>query len=57
MIGANAHKKAYFNGKKGIPLAVAISSANIHDIKAVTGIIDNSNIKRTFVSSKPKEEL
>ena len=28
-----------------------------HDIKAVTNVIDNSIIKRTFVSNKPKEGI
>lgn len=46
-------KRHILTDKKGIPLSVIISSANTHDIKAVTDVIDNSVIKRTFVS-KPK---
>ncbi len=50
-------KRHILTDKKGIPIAVAISSASTHDIKSVTDVIDNSIIKRTFVSSKPKEGM
>ena len=32
--------------KKGIPISVVISSANTHDIKRVTNVVDNVVIKR-----------
>jgi IS5 family transposase len=48
-------KRHILTDKKGIPLSIAITSANSHDIKSVTNVIDNSIIKRTFVSSKSKE--
>src|SRR4051812_12368914 len=48
-------KRHILTDKQGIPLSVVISSASTHDIKAVTDVIDNSVIKRTFVSSKPKK--
>ncbi len=39
----------------GIPLsATFITSANTHDIKAVTEVIDNTVIKRTTLSSRSK---
>ena len=50
-------KRHILTDKKGIPLSAVISSASTHDIKAVIGVIDNSVIKRTFVSSKPKEGM
>jgi hypothetical protein len=43
--------------KNGIPLSTIISSASTHDIKLVTNVIDNSVIKRTFVSGKPKKGM
>jgi hypothetical protein len=43
--------------KNGIPLSTIISSASTHDIKLVTNVIDNSVIKRTFVSSKSKKGM
>jgi putative transposase len=48
-------KRHILTDKQGIPISVAISSASTHDIKLVTDIIDNSIIKRTFVSSKPNK--
>jgi IS5 family transposase len=50
-------KRHILTDKQGISLSVVISSASTHDIKAVTDVIDNSVIKRTFVSSKPKEGM
>jgi hypothetical protein len=32
--------------KKGIPISAMITSASTHDIKAVTGVIDNVVIKK-----------
>jgi len=46
-------KRHILTDKQGIPLSAIISSASTHDIKAVTDVIDNTVIKRTFVS-KPK---
>ena len=46
-------KRHILTDKQGIPLSAVISSASTHDIKAVTDVIDNTVIKRTFVS-KPK---
>jgi len=43
-------KRHILTDKQGIPLSAIISSASTHDIKAVTDVIDNSVIKRTFVS-------
>jgi transposase len=43
--------------KKGILISAAISSASTHDIKLVTDVIDNSIIKRTFVSGKSKKGM
>ena len=39
-------KRHILTDKQGIPLSAAISSANTHDIKAVTDVIDNAVIKR-----------
>ena len=50
-------KRHILTDKKGIPLSAVISSASTHDIKLVTDVIDNSVIKRTFVSSKPKKGI
>ena len=50
-------KRHILTDKNGIPLSVVISPANTHDIKPVTNVIDNSIIKRTFVSNKPKEGI
>jgi len=50
-------KRHILTDKKGIPLSVIITSASTHNIKAVTDVIDNSVIKRTFVSSKPKKGM
>ena len=49
-------KRHILTDKQGIPLSATISSANIHDIKAVTDVIDNAVIKRptttcTFLST------
>ena len=39
-------KRHILTDKQGIPLSAAITSANTHDIKAVTDVIDNVVIKR-----------
>ena len=46
-------KRHILTDKQGIPLSAIITSASTHDMKAVTYVIDNSVIKRSFVS-KPK---
>src|SRR3954470_20070280 len=50
-------KRHILTDKNGIPLSTIISSASTHNIKLVTDVIDNSVIKRTFVSSKPKKGM
>jgi transposase len=50
-------KRHILTDKQGIPLSAVISSASTHDIKLVTDVIDNSVIKRTFVSGKPKKGI
>jgi transposase len=50
-------KRHILTDKQGIPLSAIITAANKHDIKAVTDVIDNSVIKQTFVSSKPKKGM
>ena len=47
-------KRHILTDKKGIPLSAVISSASTHDIKLVTDVIDNSVIKRTFVSKSKR---
>ena len=52
-------KRHILTDKHGIPLSAAISSANTHDIKAVTDVIDNAVIKRpseSFLSQKKKRK-
>jgi putative transposase len=39
-------KRNILTDKKGIPISVVISSANAHDIKLVTDLVDNAVIKR-----------
>jgi IS5 family transposase len=48
-------KRHILTDKQGIPLSTVISSANNHDIKAVTDVIDDVVIKRTFVSTSKRE--
>ncbi len=43
-------KRHILTDKEGIPLSVVISSANIHDIKLVTNVIDNVVVKRPSFS-------
>jgi Transposase DDE domain len=50
-------KRHILTDKQGIPLSAIISSASTHDIKVVTDVIDNSVIKQTFVSGKPKKGM
>ena len=49
-------KRHILTDKKGIPLSVVISSANTHDIKLVTDVVDNAVIhKRPPPSYKTKK--
>ncbi len=49
-------KRHILTDKKGIPLSVVISSANTHDIKLVTDVVDNAVIhKRSPPSYKTKK--
>jgi len=45
-----AKQKGDLTDKKGIPLSAVVTSANKHDIKAVSDVIDNSVIKRHSLS-------
>ncbi len=47
-------KRHILTDRDGIPISVVITSANTHDIKAVTEVIDNTVIKRTTLSSRSK---
>ena len=49
-------KRHILTDKKGIPISVIISSANTHDIKLVTDVVDNRVIhKRSSPSYKTKK--
>jgi|SRR3954469_3737482 transposase len=50
-------KRYTLTDKNGIPLSAIISSTSTHDIKTVTDVIDNSIIKQSFVSNKPKKGM
>ncbi len=45
-------KRHILTDKNGIPHSVVISSANTHDIKLVTDVMDNMIIKRSSPSTK-----
>jgi len=45
-------KRHILTDKNGIPLSVVISSANSHDIKLVTDVMDNVVVKRSSPSTK-----
>ena len=47
-------KRHILTDKNGIPLSVVISSANIHDIKLVTYVVDNRVIKRPSNKTRTK---
>jgi putative transposase len=53
-LDANRH---ILTDKKGIPLSVVITPANTHDMKAVTNVIDNADIKRPSESSFRKDKV
>ena len=45
-------KRHILTDKNGIPLSVVISSANAHDIKLVTDVVDNRVVKRPSNKTK-----
>ncbi|MGN6624603.1 MAG: transposase [Candidatus Nitrosocosmicus sp.] len=45
-------KRHVLTDKKGIPLSVIISSANTHDIKLVTDLVNNAVVKRPSYKTK-----
>ena len=49
-------KRHILTDKNGIPLSTVITSANKHDIKAVTDVIDDAVINRPFESSFSKKK-
>jgi transposase len=49
-------KRHILTDKNGIPLSTVITSANTHDIKAVTDVIDNSVPHRPYESSFTKKK-
>ena len=49
-------KRHILTDKNGIPLSAVITSANKHDIKAVTDVIDDAVINRPFESSFSKKK-
>ena len=50
-------KRHILTDKNGIPLSAIITSANSHDIKAVTNVIDNADIKRPSEPSFRKDKV
>src|SRR3954471_8959985 len=46
-------KRHILTDKKGIPLSVVITSANTHDIKAVTCVVDNVVVKHHHHPTSP----
>ena len=46
-------KRHILTDKQGIPLSAIITSANTHDIKAVTDVIDNAVIQRPTTTTAP----
>ena len=49
-------KRHILTDKEGIPISVVISSANTHDIKLVTEVVDSAVIRRRPSSYKTKPE-
>jgi hypothetical protein len=43
-------KRHILTDKNGIPISVIVTSASMHDIKAVTAVIDNAVIKRPVIA-------
>ncbi len=48
-------KRHILTDAKGIPLSAVMSSASTHDVKLVTGVVDNAVVKRHFLSPKTKD--
>ena len=46
----NQAKRHILTDKNGIPISVILTSASMHDIKAVTAVIDNAVIKRPVIA-------
>ncbi len=49
-------KRHILTDNEGIPLSAVISSANTHDIKLVTDVVDNAVIKKQTSSSSSKSK-
>ena len=49
-------KRHILTDKQGIPLSAVISSANTHDIKLVTDVIDNVVIRRPNPNTETGQE-
>jgi transposase len=49
-------KRHILTDKDGIPLSAVISSASTHDVKLVTGVVDNAVAKRHISSPKTNTE-
>ncbi len=49
-------KRHILTDKNGIPLSVVISSANAHDIKLVTDVVDSAVIKMPHLKLKKQEK-
>ena len=48
-------KRHILTDAKGIPLSAVMSSASTHDVKLVTGVVDNAVVKRHILSPKTKD--
>jgi transposase len=48
-------KRHILTDAKGIPLSAVMSSASTHDVKLVTGVVDNAVAKRHILSPKAKD--
>ena len=49
-------KRHILTDKNGIPISVVISSANTHDIKLVTDVVDNSSYQNDHHHIKLKKQ-
>ncbi len=49
-------KRHILTDKEGIPLSVVISAANTHDVKLVTGVVDNAVADLFHPLKQRKEE-
>ena len=48
-------KRHILTDAKGIPLSAVMSSASTHDVRLVTGVVDNAVVKRHFLSPNTKD--